>query len=300
MDAIREFAVREALPPAWADDAERFFLPLAGELKALRAGRAGPPLVGVTGAQGTGKSTLARLLTRLLADQGARAASLSLDDFYLSRAARRARAEALHPLFATRGVPGTHDTALLRATLAALRRADGPRGAPLPRFDKAADEPAPRDAWPRAEEPPALVLLEGWFVGAAPQDEERLAEPVNGLEAEEDPDGRWRRRVNRFLARDYAPAFEALDRLIVLQAPSFEQAFGWRALQERKLRASAPEGAAGLMDEARIERFVRHFERLTRHCLATLPARADIVFELDPSHRVKSRTDRRRAPRGRR
>jgi len=38
-----------------------------------------------------------------------------------------------------------------------------------------------------------------------------------------------------------------------------------------------------------LQRFIQHYERLTRHCLATLPAQADTVFTLDENHRVTGR-----------
>jgi len=33
-----------------------------------------------------------------------------------------------------------------------------------------------------------------------------------------------------------------------------------------------------------VDRFVMHYERLTRHILAEMPGRADIVLDLDESH----------------
>jgi D-glycerate 3-kinase len=33
----------------------------------------------------------------------------------------------------------------------------------------------------------------------------------------------------------------------------------------------------GLMDQTALARFMAHYERLTRHALATLPARADLT-----------------------
>jgi D-glycerate 3-kinase len=56
---------------------------------------------------------------------GVSAVVLSLDDFYLTKAARAALAESIHPLFATRGVPGTHDLTLLNETINALRQPAG-------------------------------------------------------------------------------------------------------------------------------------------------------------------------------
>ena len=79
-------------------------------------------VLGLNGAQGTGKSTLARLLQRLLERvHGLRAAILSLDDIYLSGADRLQRANTIHPLLATRGVPGTHDVELGIRVLRCLR-----------------------------------------------------------------------------------------------------------------------------------------------------------------------------------
>jgi len=66
----------------------------------------------------------------------------------------------------------------------------------------------------------------------------------------------------------------------------------WRIRQESRLRARelhwAPL-ASELMNEAQVERFVQHFERLTKHCLALLPSIADTVFELDTNQRIVDR-----------
>ena len=97
-----------------------------------------PLLVGLSGCQGSGKSTLVKAIAHVLEDvHHVTAVVLSLDDFYLTKAERESLARHVHPLFATRGVPGTHDVDLLRQTLSALRT-----GVPasLPVFDKAVDD----------------------------------------------------------------------------------------------------------------------------------------------------------------
>ena len=114
-------------------------------------------VLGLNGAQGTGKSTLARLLRALLGRlYRMRVAILSLDDLYLTAAERVRRAEVIHPLLATRGVPGTHDVDLGLRTIRALRE-----GKPLalPRFDKARDDRAPVFEWPRWEGPVSYTHL---------------------------------------------------------------------------------------------------------------------------------------------
>jgi len=231
-----------------------------------------PLFVGLCGAQGSGKSTLAEALARRFP----RTVTLSLDDLYLTRAERVALAQTCHPLFATRGVPGTHDVALGIATLDALR---GGEPTQLPRFDKASDDRAPQGAWPEASTPCDLVIFEGWCVGAAPQPEDALVTPVNDLERIKDPDGRWRERVNRALASSYQDLFARLDKLILLAAPDWETVVRWRQEQESTLRQSVGEGP-GVMDEAAVARFVQHYERLTRHILHEMPGRADLVLQL--------------------
>ena len=80
----------------------------------VTAAGAGALVVGLTGSQGSGKSTLAARLPPLLAARNLRAAVLSLDDLYLPKAERQRLAREVHPLLATRGVPGTHEVALGR------------------------------------------------------------------------------------------------------------------------------------------------------------------------------------------
>lgn len=46
------------------------------------------------------------------------------------------------------------------------------------------------------------------------------------------------------------------------------------------------------MSDARIDRFIAHFERLTRHMLAEMPERADLVVALDRDRRIVHVTDR--------
>ena len=236
-------------------------------------------LVGLAGPQGSGKSTLANRLSARLRDAGLRPAVLSLDDFYLTRAERQALAADVHPLLAVRGPPGTHDLALLEAVVDRLLAG---RSVTIPQFDKALDDRAPvsREGPARA----GVVLLEGWCVGALRQDSAALAEPVNALEREADPDGVWRRFVNESLAA-YEPLFARLDLLIQLRAPSFDTVADWRWEQEAKLRAAtADDPNSRVMDEAAIRRFVQHYERITREMFEK--PRADLVVDLDADRRL--------------
>lgn len=289
---VESLLASDSLPASYAEDASQWFLPLADELlQRMQSHGMQTYVLGINGAQGTGKSTLAKLLTLIVESRGYRVANLSLDDFYLGKAARAELARTSHPLFRTRGVPGTHDTRLLASILRQLRAADNTRTVRIPRFDKATDDRLPDSSFDSIEGPADLVILEGWFVGASAQREEELPQELNDLERDADEDGRWRSAVNKALATDYQAIFAELDLLVMLCAPSFEQVYEWRGLQERKLAASRGSGDA-VMNDAELQRFIQHYERLTRHCLATLPDSADVVFQLDAGHRVVSRTDK--------
>jgi D-glycerate 3-kinase len=243
-------------------------------------------IVGLCGSQGSGKSTAAEEVLARLEQAGLKTALLSLDDLYLTRSERAALARDVHPLLATRGVPGTHDVELGVRVLDSLSRSGA---IALPRFDKARDDRAPTTSWPVFEGPADVILFEGWCVGARPQSPSALAEPVNSLERSEDSEGRWRGYVNDALANSYQGLFGRLDMLILLAAPDFPTVIKWRQQQEALLRARLKDQGAGLdrsMDDAAVENFVRHYERLTRHILAEMPARANMVVALDAERRV--------------
>lgn len=251
----------------------------------LRSRRAGPALVGICGLQGSGKSTLARQLAAAARARGIACVALSLDDFYHGRRERRRLAREVHPLLATRGVPGTHDLGLLHATLDALAAATPARPARLPRFDKGCDTRVPPSRWRRVGAPPRLVLLEGWCVGLPAQSAAALRRAVNALERDEDRTGAWRAWVNGQLAGAYAAAWRRLDRLVLLQAPRHALVARWRDEQERGLRRR---GAARAMDGAAMRRFLMHTERLGRHALRVLPARADLRLLLGADRSVRA------------
>jgi len=241
--------------------------------------------VGLCGSQGSGKTTLTANLKVLLEERGLSVAALSLDDFYLPRNVREDLARTVHPLLTTRDVPGTHDIALALQVFADLPQ-DG--RVSLPAFDKALDDRRPQSEWVQTPAPVHVILFEGWCVGAMPQSEEALSRPINALERDEDLHGTWRRYVNRALAQAYQPLFRQIDLLILLAAPGFDVVYRWRLEQENELRRSvAAQGgdASRLMSDAELERFVSHYERLTRHILSEMPARADIVVRLDAQRR---------------
>lgn len=236
------------------------------------------PVYGLTGLQGTGKSTLAADMARLGRERGLNVVVLSIDDFYLGRRERLALGRHVHPLLATRGPPGSHDLPLACEVLDGLRAGARVR---LPRFDKIADRRLPPSRWPLSPVPD-LVVFEGWFHKVPPEDEAALAAPLNALERMEDADGTWRRYCNEALGR-YSPLWQRLDWLTWLRGPGFEVVPRWRWQQEETLQAAHPGRRA--MSRPEVERFVLFFERVSRQALRSLPAIADRTIGLDADRR---------------
>ena len=250
----------------------------------LRDSRRRFSLIGLSGLQGSGKSTLARQVVSVANSLGIPAMTVSIDDFYLGRAARKKLARTVHPLLITRGVPGTHDIPLVHATLDALCRASPKKPARVPRFDKGTDTRLPPSRWHRVKQTPRVVILEGWCVGVPPQTRAELKKPINELERTEDADGTWRHWVNDQLERHYVPLWKRFDELAILQAPSFDVVLKWRDEQERALRKR---NAARAQTTQQLKRFLQHYERLSRQALKTIPDFADLRLVLDARRDVE-------------
>lgn len=260
------------------------YFPLACWLAEQAANHSGPFIAGINGAQGSGKSTLARLLTPLLTQGfGLNTCILSIDDLYHTRATRQTLAQQIHPLLATRGVPGTHDIELGLQLFNDLRQGASPLT--LPRFNKALDDRCPTEDWPKVQGPIDILLFEGWCIGAQPQTDDQLTTPCNLLERDEDPDGQWRHYANQQLQGAYQALFNHLDCLLMLKIPSFDKVLEWRWQQEQQLQRQSS-AKLQIMDHAQITRFIMHYERLTRHMLTEMPARADLLCLIDDQHRI--------------
>ncbi len=283
------FIEKNTLPADFIDTINEYYLPLTQWINQHRPQNR-TWIIGLNGAQGTGKSTLSAVLKIILEKKyNCNTAVISLDDLYLPQAERKVLAQTVHPLLQTRGVPGTHDTKLGMQLLDALCDLQEHQKLMLPRFDKARDDRLPEADWALFNGPAEVVLFEGWCVGSRASPEQDLAEPINKLEAEEDQKGLWRHYVNHQLQTTYKELFARIELLIFLQAPDFACIHNWRWEQEKKLRThSTQDKSTQIMDEVGIRRFIQHFERLTCQNLKQLPEQADILLALNSQHHIIS------------
>lgn len=269
------------LPGNYHDILQKVYMPLVD----IIVGRLNdkPLLISISGAQGTGKTTLTRFLKHIIESEiHCPVAVLSIDDFYLTREERQALAARVHPLLVTRGVPGTHDITLLEETLHALINQ---RQCRVPRFDKAIDDRCDELLWTEYNVPVKVILFEGWCNNSPFQTEDELFEPVNELERDEDKQGVWRHYVNEQLKEYHKRIFSLIDMCIMLKAPDYECIYEWRSLQEHKLKSSQPPHAQNnVMSDSELKWFIQHFERISRHSLRYLPDIADVVLPIAKDH----------------
>jgi D-glycerate 3-kinase len=216
-------------------------------LARLRAASARPLVVGLQAPQGAGKTTLGSHLQSLCSASGLTAASVSVDDFYLTRA-EQLRLAADHPgnpYFEHRGYPGTHDVALGVRTLDALKALGAGQVMMVPAYDKSAHagrgDRAPESAWRGVTGPVDLLIIEGWMLGFEPVPDERLADPM--LLA-----------PNHALAA-YARWHDRIDAFVVLRAEDDAYVLRWRIEAEETMKAR---GVPGLSRDA-ITDYVRRF-----------------------------------------
>ncbi len=290
LDAFQLARTKLGLDELVDESLPTIYQPVADWVAASHALAGGCVVIGVNGAQGSGKSTFCALLKPVLEElHQLKVAVLSIDDVYHTRETRLRLSKDIHPLCQIRGVPGTHDVQLAMQTIDALSASHEHSHVAIPRFNKASDDRKPADHWDVAEGAIDVILFEGWCVGCPPMAD--WTEPYNTREAREDPDGTWAQWSISRLEAEYRRLFARLDGLIMIKVPSMETVRMSRWLQEKALRETlgvtqdVDEQHVGLMTQAQVFDYVALFERATEHMLASLPKTADVLIERDDTFR---------------
>jgi len=197
-------------------------------------------VIGISGAQGCGKSTLSKGLVERLSEKGTRSIAVSIDDFYLTHQEQQALSKSSqNPLLQQRGYPGTHDLELAMHCMRGLREG---REVRLPRYDKSAfdglGDRATPETWEYINQPLDIVIFEGWFLGFQ-------------VQQTDDPDFQ---EINHQLQR-YTELFALCDELVYLRPIRIEDIIHWRIEAEKNMRA---EGKSGLSDQA-VAAYIKKF-----------------------------------------
>jgi len=245
-----------------------------------------PLIVGISGGQGSGKTTFVEFLKKILElKYNLNCFSISIDDIYKTKKDRFLLSKREHKLFLTRGVPGTHDTKYLINYFKSLKdlKADK-KFFTIPKFNKAIDDRLSKKHWYRFSNKCDIVLFEGWCVGATDENNKSILEkPINNLEKVEDRQCVWRKLVNNHLKKDYKMLYSFIDFMIYLKAPSFKKVLEWRTLQEKKLSKFKKKKNL-IMNDSQLKRFVMFYERVTQHMFKHMPKSANIVVPINFQH----------------
>lgn len=213
------------------------YLPLAIYLTAQTA----PFVLGIFGMQGTGKTTLTRVLQIAIQVLGKTAITLSLDDLYKTYADRLTLQKS-DPRLRWRGVPSTHDIDLGIEVLSSFQQGIYPLK--IPRFDKSLHNGHGDRTTPEIVNNPADILLfEGWFVGLKPL-------PASAFSQSQ----QFAIDCNSKLA-DYQQLWQFIDYLLALIPEDYTISLAWRSQAEMQQK----EQGKGAMSPAEIKEFVQYF-----------------------------------------
>lgn len=250
---------------------------VAERARGFRAREDRAMVLGVCAPQGAGKSTLTARLVSLLAERSLRAATVSIDDFYLRRDEQLALSRA-HPgnrYLEVRGYPGTHDINLGARVIDALVHAKEGERVLVPSYDKGAfggaGDRAPESKWSSVEGPLDVVLFEGWMLAFEPTQSSDVIEDSALATCNE-------------LLRGYAPWRARVDHWLVMEGREVEYVIEWRVDAERARRAI--DGRAMSDEEARayVERFLPAYRAWWPLSDARRSGVARIVLERDRSY----------------
>ena len=265
---------------------KNFYIPLSKMIYRNYSKRKKTLIIGLSGGQGSGKSTISQIIKIVLKEKfSLNAVAFSIDDFYKTLKDRKIMSKKVDKLFLTRGVPGTHDTKMLLNCLKSLK-SKSIKKILIPKFDKSMDDRYKKSEWVKILKKPEVVIFEGWCVGAKAEKLSSLTKPINILEKLEDKDLIWRKKINFELKNNYKKIFNLIDSLIFLKVPNFNYVYKWRLLQEKKLKKTSR--GKKIMKTKEIKKFIMFYERITRNMIKTLGSKAKILINIDAKHKLKS------------
>ena len=265
---------------------KRIYIPISFWIENKYKEKGKTLFLGFSGGQGSGKTTVVKILKIILKKFFKRKIHVSsIDDFYKTLKDRNRMSYTTHPLFKTRGVPGTHDVNLIKKFFYFIKRKNFKK-AKLPKFDKSIDNRLKKKYWFNVKERPEIVILEGWCVGAQPQPNSLIKKPLNILEKYEDHDLIWRKHANEKLKNEYKRLFTMIDHFIFMKISNFDMVSKWRLLQENKLRKRS-HSKKKIMSYNEIKRFIMFYERITLQMIKDLSKSASVVMLLKKNHEIK-------------
>ena len=233
----------------------------------------------IAGSQGSGKSSLSKLIKLYLEKFCYKSVVIiSMDDFYLSKNQRTQLSKNIHPLFLTRGVPGTHDLELMNKKIKQILNKEFPIYLPI--FDKVSDSRKRTDKKILKAD---VVIFEGWCAGSQPVDQNYLQKNFNNLEKHKDKNFIWRNSYNKYL-NEYQKLFSQFNFFIYFQFNQWDHVLNWKYKQELELRDKKKD--LGLKKYLR--EFIQYYEKVSKWMHLKVPKYCNILIKLDAHQKIKS------------
>ena len=248
-----------------------------------------PFILGLSGGQGTGKTTISSIISIILSKYfKLNVFKISIDDFYKTRKKRLELSKKVHPLLMVRGVPGTHDINIMLDFFKRIKEKKF-KSIKLPRFNKATDDRYNKKLWYSVKRRPDVIIFEGWCVGAKAEQNYSLKTPINSLEKLKDQKQIWRRFVNKQLKSKYKKLYDQLNCLLFIKAKNFSLLRQWRIKQEKKLSLkSKRSNKLKIMSDKEIINFMQTYQRITQNMFKSVPKYASIILNLNSNQQIKS------------
>jgi D-glycerate 3-kinase len=249
---------------------------LIPKIKSQREQSSRPIILGISGLQGSGKSTWASKLVEILSSKHQLyTVTISLDDVYKKHddlIAQRDQ-DPSNKLYRTRGQPGTHEEQLAADFFEELRNYRGENELRIPSFDKSQfngeGDRAPVSAWPTISRKPDVVVFEGWCVGFQPLSASAVEEKYKLAIAGELPintpaqhELKHLLEVNDNLKR-YCDAFMGprhFDFFVHLDTTDLRNVYTWRLQQEHKMIEAKGSGMSDDQVRAFIDGYMPSYE----------------------------------------
>lgn len=237
-----------------------------------------PIVLGITGLQGSGKSTWAgKIVEMLTTEHDLYTITVSLDDFYKTHdgLVSQRDQDSSNGLYRVRGQPGTHDEQLAARFFADLEShgGGGSRELKIPSFDKSLfngeGDRAPESTWHSVPRKPDVVVFEGWCLGFQALPSSAVAEKhslaVQGKLAVNTPAQHQLAHlleVNANLER-YCAAFMGarhFDFFVHIDTRDLRNVYVWRLEQEHKMIAAKGSGMSDGQVKAFIDGYMPSYE----------------------------------------